>query len=187
MFGIRKKNIEDENRKRLRKIQEGIKSQNCPDRWEYKKISVGGLTEVGFSEQNDDLLLIISGNGRGLFDCSRLELVDRDDSTDFDIDYFNLACQGIGIVKNEKIEIAGLRGGGLPVTNSQGDSLEIMTLDWPKTNIIFQLQWSSIYMEKNSEKCFNIYSTETLRAYGFSKNRKYLVISTSSELLIFKR
>lgn len=182
-----KKNIEDENRKRLRKILERAKIQNCPDGWEYQKFAVGGLTEVGFSEQNEDLLLVISSNGRGLFDCPRLEKVDRDRSDDFEIDYSNLTCQGIGELENEKIRIAGLHGGGLPVTNSQGDSLEIMALDWPKTDIIFQPKWSSIYMEKDSVKCFRIYSPDTLKVYGFSQNGKYFVIGTSSDLLIFKR
>lgn len=182
-----KKDIEKENRKKLRKILEKAKVQNCPDNWEFEQFAVGGLTEVGFSKTKPNLLLAISGNGRGLFDCSKLEIIERDYNDDFHIDYSALNCFGIGKLKGEKINISGLHGGGLPLGNSEGDSLDIMALDWPKIDIIFQPNWSSIYLEKDSEKCFRIYSTGTLKVYGFSKKGNYFVIGTSSDLLIFKK
>lgn len=87
-----KKDIGQENRKRLRKVLDALKSKNCPDGWQFKHFSVGGLTEVGFSETNPNLLLVISGNGRGLFDCSKLEKIERDYNNDFEIDYSSLIC-----------------------------------------------------------------------------------------------
>ena len=45
-----KKDIELENRKRLRTIFDKIKVQNCPVGWKYEHFAVGGLTEIGFSE-----------------------------------------------------------------------------------------------------------------------------------------
>ncbi len=182
-----KKDIEQEHRKKLRKILDKAKNQSCPDKWDFECFAVGGLTEVGFSEQNQDLLLVISSNGRGLFDCSKLKKIERDYNNDFEIDYSSLCCFGIGELKNEKIRIAGLHGGGLPLGNSDGDSLEIMALDWPKVDIIFQPRRSSIYSERDSEKCFRIYSPDTLKVYGFSQNGNYFVIGTSSDLLIFKK
>lgn len=182
-----KKDIEAVNRERLRKIFAKTKNQNCPDGWEFEQFSVGGLTEVGFSEKRPDLLLVISSNGRGLFDCSKLERVERDDSDKYYIDYSNLICNGIGDLKNEKIRIAGLHGGGLPTGNSHGDRIDIVALDWPKIDLIFQPKWSSIYSERDAEKCFNIYSSYTLRVYGFSQTGDCFVIGTSSDLLIFKK
>ncbi len=182
-----KKDLESENRNRLRKILAKTKNQNCPDNWEFEHFSVGGLTEVGFSEQNPNLLLVISSNGRGLFDCSKLEKVERDPDDEFDVDYSNMSCFGIGELKNEKIRIAGLHGGGLPTGNSNGDSLEIMALDWPKTDIIFQPKWTSVYSERDTEKCYKVYSPDSMKVYGFSKTGNYFVIGTSSDLLIFKK
>ncbi|WNJ17146.1 hypothetical protein [Pontibacter sp. G13] len=179
--------IEAGNRNRLRQILAKTKDQNCPDNWEFQQFSVGGLSEVGFSEQNSKLLLVISSNGRGLFDCSKLERIDRDHHDDFDIDYANLLCSGIGELSNEKIRIAGLHGGGFPTVNSEGESLEIMALDWPKKDIIFQPKWTSVYTEGDTEKCSKIYTSDALRVYGFSKTGDYFVIGTSSDLLIFKK
>ncbi|AXT62040.1 hypothetical protein D1816_17300 [Aquimarina sp. AD10] len=182
-----RKDIEQENRKRLRQLLDKVKVQSCPDEWKFEHFAVSGLTEIGFSELNPDVLLVISGNGRGLFDCSSLKKNERDNTTDFEIDYSNLTCYGIGELKEEKIRISGLHGGGLPLGNSNGDSIEIMALDWPKIDIIFQPKWSSIYAEKDGNKCFRIYSSDTLKTYGFSSNGNYFIIATSSDLLIFKK
>jgi len=186
-MNILKKDAEQENRKRLRKILGKAKVQSCPLGWDFEHFAVGGLTEVGFSEQNQNLLLVISNNGRGLFDCSTLKRIARDSNDDYEIDYANLTCLGIGELKEEKIRIAGLHGGGLPLGNSKGESLEIMALDWPKVDIIFQPKWTSIYSEMDSEKCTRIYSPDTLKVYGFSKSGNHFIIGTSSDLLIFKK
>ncbi len=182
-----KKDLEEENRKRLRKILVKAKNQSCPDNWEFEQFTVGGLTEVGFSKKNENLLLVISSNGRGLIDCSKFKKIERDYNDDFEIDYSDLTCLGIGGLKDENIRIAGLHGGGLPIGNSDGDSLEIMALDWPKVDIVFQPNWASIYLERDSEKCFRIYSPDTLKVYGFSQTGNYFVIGTSNNLLIFKK
>ncbi len=181
-----KKDIELENRKRLRTIFDKIKIQNCPVGWKYEHFAVGGLTEIGFSESKPNLLLVISSSGRGLFDCSSLKKIERDYNEDFEIDYSSLICSGIGELKNEQIKICGLHGGGLPLGNSKGDFLEIMALDWPNVDVIFQPNWTSIYTEEDLNQCTRIFRAGVLRAYGFSQSGKYFVIATSSDLLIFK-
>ena len=178
---------EEQNRKRLRNILAKTLNKDCPDGWEYKTFSIGGLTEVGFSEQNPELLLVVSSNGRGLFNCSSLEKIDRDHNDEFDIDYSNLTCKGIGELKEENIRIAGLHGGGLPNGNSNGESIETMALDWPRIDVIFQPKWTSVYSERDTEKCIKVFSTDTLKIYGFSPTGKYFVIGTSSDLLVYKK
>ncbi|MFK7971732.1 MAG: hypothetical protein AB8F95_15305 [Bacteroidia bacterium] len=178
---------QNKNRKRLRKFLEKAIVKPCPEGWQYEQFDVGGLTEVGFSSKKPDLLLVISTNGRGLFDCSKLEKVNRDYHDDFEIDYANLTCFGIGDVSDEKIKIAGLHGGGLPTGNLHGENLELMALDWPDIDIIFQPNRMSIYSDQDCKKCFNIYSADTLKVYGFSPSGKHFVIGTSSDLLIFTK
>lgn len=90
-------------------------------------------------------------------------------------------------MKDEKIRVAGLHGGGLPLCNSDGDSLETMALDWPRVDILFQSAWASIYSKKDSNKCCKIYASDRLRVYGFSLTGNNFIVGTSSDLLIFKR
>lgn len=181
------KDPEAEHRKRLRNILNKTIHQNCPAGWELQQFALGGLTEVGFSQQNPDLLLVLSGNGRGLFDCSTLEKIHRDGEEDFEVDYFNLTCPGIGALEQEQIRIAGLHGGGLPLGNSHGDTLTLMALDWPWMDVIFQPHWTSVYQEKDTEKCYQIYSSDSVKVYGFSPDGKTFVIGTSSDLLIYRK
>lgn len=56
-----KKNIEEENRKRLRNILVKVKNQSCPDDWEFEQFAVGGLTEVGFSKKKSNLYKKLDG------------------------------------------------------------------------------------------------------------------------------
>ncbi|NLR95083.1 hypothetical protein [Flammeovirga agarivorans] len=179
--------IELENRERLRKTLNEIPRLNCPKGWECQQFSVGGLTEIGFSHEQTNLLLAISSNGRGLFDCSTLQKIDRDYDQDHLIDYQKMKCHGIGILKNESLSIAGLHGGGLPVTSLNKDSLDVMALDWPNTELIFAPNGKSAYIEKHRLDCFRIYRTDSLKSYGFSICGNYFAIGTSSDLLIFKR
>ncbi|RXQ87401.1 hypothetical protein EO244_16470 [Ancylomarina salipaludis] len=181
------KNLEEENRKRLRGILNKIPRLECPIGWEMATFAVGGLTEIGFSDKSESLLLAISSNGRGLFDCSKLERIDRDYSEEFEINYEEMTCIGIGQISGEKVRIAGLHGGGLPTTNKLGDSLEFMALDWPNLDFIFQPNWKSMYSERDIDDCVNFLRTDTIKSYGFNKIGNCFVIATSSDLIIFKR
>ncbi|MBB6461975.1 hypothetical protein [Flammeovirga kamogawensis] len=181
----RKYNLE--NRKRLRGILEEIPKLNPPVSWEFQQYSIGGLTEIGFSYNKPHLLLVISSNGRGLFDCSQLEKIDRDYNDEHEIDYQKMRCFGIGLLKEENISIAGLHGGGLPLTNLNHDYLITMALDWPYYDIIFAPKGKSPYSERDRSQCFRIYCTDTLKSYGFSSCGNYFAIGTSSDLFIYKR
>lgn len=65
----------------------------------WKKVAsfgIGGLTEVGYAPDSD-LLLVVSSQGRGVFNCISGEKIARDceDSLDF-IDETKLVALGIG-------------------------------------------------------------------------------------------
>jgi hypothetical protein len=89
--------------------------------------AVGLLTDVGFA-RGSDLLLVVSSNGRGVFDCATGERIARDrtvpdaDSADWQ-DCFELEAQGIGPLKGQIIRTAGLFGGGLPSITRDGWSV----------------------------------------------------------------
>src|SRR6266536_2554437 len=126
------KNQEDENKKRLQNLIKQTREIDEPTGWRKTVFSIGGLSEIGFSKQNSNLLLVISSQGRGLIDCQSCELIERDYDTNWDwIDSYELTAQGIGVLSNEKILVSGLHGGGLPLMNKNGDGLLYMATEWP--------------------------------------------------------
>lgn len=116
--------MEQDHRKRMvsmvNTVQEGL-----PDKWKVVgTYAIGGLTSVGFS-QDEQHLLVVSSQGRGVFDCWTGRKVARDNEADGDwLDERHLRCQGIGPIVQEFVPIAGLAGGGLRRCNDDGDLLE---------------------------------------------------------------
>src|SRR5690348_11801946 len=77
--------------------------------------TVGGLTEVGFADDSE-LLLVLSMQGRGIFDCASGQRIFRDDDDDRTgwYGHDNLTAVGIGPLQGQSIRLCGLWGGGLP-------------------------------------------------------------------------
>ena len=187
-MNIFNKNKEDENKKRLQNLVNQAIEIDEPSGWEKSIYAIGGLTEIGFSKQNPNLLLVISSQGRGIIDCQNSELIERDDDTSWDwIDSYEMTAQGIGVLSNEKILVSGLHGGGLPLMNKNGDGLLYMATEWPIIDIIFAPHFKSIYKKNEAKECFRIFHDYELRAYGFSYNGETFVIATSSEISIYRK
>jgi len=182
------KSIEEENRLRLQKLVDATIVSEVPDGWIKETFAVGGLTEIGFSKNHSELLLIVSSQGRGVIDCSKLELINRDYNTDHDwMNPHELWSFGIGKLSNEKIVVAGLDGGGLPLSNKDGDGIVFMATKWPIVDLIFQPNFKSIYTQGEASKCFRLFHDYELRAFGFSYNGKYFTIATSSEVHVYRK
>jgi hypothetical protein len=181
------KNKEEENKKRLQNLVNQTKEIDEPNGWRKTVFAIGGLSEIGFSKQNPNLLLVVSSRGRGVIDCQKSELIERDDDTNSDwIDSYEMTAQGIGILSNEKILVSGLHGGGLPLMNKNGDGLLYMATEWPIIDIIFEPNFKSIYKENEVKECFRIFHDYELRTYGFSYDGETFVIATSSEINIYR-
>lgn len=72
------KKIENDNREQKLKLVDKVQNSIQAKGWtEPALFVVGGLTEVGFSESGEYLLLV-SSSGRGLIDCTKLEKIARD-------------------------------------------------------------------------------------------------------------
>lgn len=133
-------------------------------------------------------MLIVSSQGRGIFDCSKLELTDRDNNTDFNwFNSYEIWAMGIGKLSNEKISIGGLCGGGLPYLNQFGDGIQYMATEWPIIDLIFEPNYKSIYKEGDEKDCFRIFHDYELRAYGFSYDGQYFVTATSSQINVYRK
>ncbi|MGO2306747.1 MAG: hypothetical protein ACTH5W_18805 [Providencia sp.] len=173
---------------RLVKIVESIPDAKAPLGWELCSIiAIGGLTEVGFSKQYSNMLLVISSAGRGLIDCNTGEKIARDYEEYGDwYSSFNLTSMGIGIISNESISISGLCGGGLPVANHYGETLTVASPKWPLEYLIWAPLGKEPLIDRFQEGCLRIMSDFFVCA-GFSWNGEFIVAATSSDITIWKR
>ena len=175
------------NRERLVRLLAEVKENKNPSGWEHiSSIAVGGLVCIGFSNKNKNEVLVSSSSGRGVIDCNTGNKLERDNEEYGGLDETGLYCQGIGSLAGENISMAGIYGGGLPLTNRQGDSLEIASPNWPEIDLILCQNHKTALVEGHQSSCSVIIS-EHLRAYGFSWCGNYIIAATGSEFDIWKK
>src|SRR5262245_9411824 len=156
-----------------------------PPTWKRLAVhAVGGLTEVGFADDSD-FLLIVSSRGRGVVDCRTGEQVarDREEPDDSWYEERRLLAAGIGPLEGKTIRLAGLHGGGLPGSGQQGWSVEALALDWPDVSLLLVEPWQSIYQE--SARFTKLAVRREVRAFGFSPSGVSLVLATSSDVTVY--
>jgi hypothetical protein len=149
--------------------------------------AIGGLRSVGF-DRNSDQLLVVSSQGRGVFDCISGERLARNPDEYFGKEV-HLEAEGIGPLEGKTITVAGLLGGGLPRVTEDGWCIELVTIDWPDVDILLVEPGSSLYgsLYGKPDAFQKIGSDSELRACGFSHTGKSFVIATSSDLIIYAR
>lgn len=177
----------EENRKRLINLLERIKVKKNPEGWRHvMSMGVGGLLSVGFSKNKTNLLLVVSSSGRSLIDCSTGDKIERDYEEYEGLDDWNLTCMGIGALKDEKIIVCGLNSGGLPQSNSAGETLELVSPNWPEQDLILCRENKCSVIDGHQDYC-NIIYTEHLRGFGFSWCGNYIVAACGSDFDIWER
>ena len=175
------------NRKRLIKLLEQVKFDKNPKGWDnIASVAVGGLLNVGFSKNQTNLLLVVSSSGRSLIDCSTGVRIERDYEEYGGLDEFGLTCLGLGALKDEKITMSGAHGGGLPQSNSAGESLEIVSPNWPENDLVLCSEHKCSIIEGHQNYC-NIIYTEHFRCAGFSWCGNYIVAACGSDFDIWQR
>ncbi|MDQ1051587.1 hypothetical protein QFZ76_009823 [Streptomyces sp. V4I2] len=106
-------------------------------------VPVGGLLGIGFATHpasGHDLVMVVSHDGHGLFDAVTGEKIARDrdpapeDSTPDAV--ADLSCPGLGPITGSRVRIAGLFGGGLHTTTTDGWTLEVVTPAWPNERVL---------------------------------------------------
>jgi hypothetical protein len=172
---------------KLREILERMPMSDVPPPWSVVGGSaVGGLTEIGFVPGTDDLL-VVSSQGRGLFDTVTGEKLSRDDEEFENLDPTGLSAPGIGRAEGVTVPLAGLHGGGLQRTTRDGWSIEVIQLPWPRHVLFLSSNYKSCYDDSgNSWKICDDGACE-YRMAGFSPSGHALVFATSCELVIYGR
>nr|GAT45553.1 predicted protein [Mycena chlorophos] len=179
--------VDATNRARLISLLGSIPNGRCPEGWRLAGcFAIGGLTDIGFSK-NADLLLVLSGSGRGVIDPKTGAVVARDDASDGDwLNERLLTCEGIGPLAGEEVQLAGLSGGGLPHGSGRGESLEVVSPNWPLGDLIFCSNFGSALVERFQSTCLRV-ASDHIRAFGFSWSGNSFVYATGSDVHVYVR
>ena len=140
-------------------------------------IAIGGLLNIGFVPDSK-FLVVVSGNGRGIFDCSNGEKLARDYEEVWNgFDDETGIVKGFDFLTGQEIRTSGLFcGDKLPKETEDGWVLKLKYLEivlFSKTNSQKDVVGNCIVCE--------------LRAFGFSDDHNYFVVATSCDLAIYKR
>jgi len=149
--------------------------------------AIGGLLAIGYASQKD-YLLVVSSQGRGLFDAVHGEKLSRNpDTANNWLNEIKLTALGIAPIVDEPIRIAGIFGGGLPFTTHDGWNIEIIASPWTQTNIFLCKPYTSLF--QNIENGFKIATNDVceFRAVGFSETGNSFAVATSCSLKFFSR
>lgn len=154
----------------------------APAPWRCLPIyAVGGLFQIGYAS-GADMLLVLSSQGRGVFDCLTGEKLARDyaEAHDF-FDPIGLVAVGVGPLEDQMVRVAGLFGGGLPLTTSDGWHLVAQARAWPTHSVFLSAP------DSRHPVCVGDDGACEIRAFGFSETGRSFVIATSCELVMFTR
>lgn len=153
----------------IRQKVRAAKITKLPSPWSLTgSLAVGGLTEIGFAEDGD-LLLVISSQGRGIIDCMTGQKIARDRSVDNTEAWYGphiLIGLGFGPLEGKQVRLSGINGGGLPVWTKDGWSVERLPIDWPDESLLLLEPFSSIY--RNDARFSKLAVEREVRAFGFS-------------------
>ncbi len=151
-------------------------------------ITVGGLTEVGFGD-GTDLLLVVTHSGRGVFDGLTGERLARD-YDDPDPEWYDpdrLTARGVGPLAGALVRLAGLHGGGLPRVTPDGWKVELAYPDWPRGMVVMEPLGRSVYDERRAADCRKVADIDLPRGYGFSPTGRVLVVAQGHGFLLLAR
>ncbi|HUL92604.1 MAG TPA: hypothetical protein VLV56_09670 [Burkholderiales bacterium] len=164
-------------------------NRKLPEPWSKKHVAiVGGLFAVGYAE-GSDTLLVVSHDGRGVFDALSGERLARESNPPH-VSWFSeipYRAQGIGPLSGRSIQLSGLHGGGLPTVTRDGWSVEVLPIDWPDRIVFLQPPLMSVMIEGRGAGCARIDVTEEMRAAGFSETGQSFVIATSNDISFYVR
>ncbi|MHC5906527.1 hypothetical protein ACVNF4_21870 [Streptomyces sp. S6] len=165
----------------------------APEPWRRVAYTpVGGLLGIGFAvrpDTGDDLVMVVSNDGHGLFDAVTGEKIARDPEGDFPDSDPDLTCPGLGPVAGHRVHIAGLFGGGLHTGASGGWALQVVAPAWPNERVLLSRGSGLPHSGPHGERWWHLFHSNysELRAAGFSPSGRTLAVATSSDLSLWIR
>ncbi len=143
---------------------------------------IGGLYAVGFAPGTTQLL-VLSSQGRGVFDGITGECVARQDDDEVpSYDPIRLLGLGIGPIAGIKVPVCGDHGGGLPTYTRDMWQVHSRCLEWPNQMVLLS------HWQIEAQVHAHIDGGASIRAMGFSRCGRSLVVAADyGELKIFSR
>lgn len=178
---------------RLRSRLRALQVTSPPSPWRHVgAFAVGGLLCAGTVSLalDREFVMVVSSSGRGVFDAATGEKVARDRAgpEDSELDELGLTVAGIGPLAGRRIRVAGIWGGGLPSTTSDGWSVTVVAPDWPLEMVVLERPGAWVMSERLATGCVLIdRPVSEIRAVGFSESGRVLVEATASDLALFVR
>jgi hypothetical protein len=158
-----------------------------PQPWRLvAEVAIGGLTEVGFALDSRHLL-VLSFQGRGVFDCTSGDRVGRDRSEDR-ADWYvgsHLFANCLPPMAGQPVPVAGMWGGGLSTWTQDGWGLWRLQIPWPEEHILLTLPGHSL--DAIEPRFSKICMDQESLAFGFSPDGKVLVVALRHTLTIYSR
>lgn len=149
--------------------------------WEFvKTFAIGGLINIRFIE-NTNLLIVVSHNGRGIFDCCKGEKIARNDEDVWQFfDDETGKIKGFDVLENQIIQTHGLFG---------KDNLPKKTNDGWTLKLVEKHNFNEIVLvsPNQSEQVVGNDEIVEIKAFGFSDDEKFFVIAQSSDLILYRR
>ncbi|MGV9409041.1 hypothetical protein ACWDOP_03925 [Nocardia sp. NPDC003693] len=170
----------------------------APEPWRQVhsgKMPIGGLQGIGFAvhpETGHDLVMVVSLDGHGLFDAVTGAKIARDRTPGIDSRTPDaapdLTCPGLGPIAGTRVHIAGLFGGGLHHTTTDGWSLNVVAPEWPNDRVLLVAD-GNIYRHPPGQGWWHNFHSDrsTFRTAGFSPSGLTLAVATSSDITLWHR
>ncbi|WP_122073309.1 hypothetical protein [Pseudophaeobacter sp. EL27] len=157
------------------------------------EVVVGGLVALGFYESKDspqlDKLVAIGSQGQTVVDCLSGQITYRNRERD-GYDPETLSAWDLSGGTNELVRMSGIDGGGLKPYTKDGWSVEALPVAWPIYYYILQHPGSSIFTDHTlgREPKFDLLDADYKQmAWGFSNSGNSLLLSSSSDIIIWTR
>lgn len=150
--------------------------------------AIGGLFNVGYQSKSD-VLIVLSSQGSGIFNCLTAQKIYRDDKDWYeDLDQSNSSINAIGPYLTERVTVYGVNNPvNLPSTKF-GDWELIITAPQPEKPPFERFKVQKVSL-KNSLTGEEIFVTQDgpceMRAFGFSDTGNSFVVALSCELTIW--
>ena len=161
--------------------------------WTYKNtFAIGGLENIGYAP-NQDFLIVLSGQGQGIFNCKTGEKIARqyDDLNWWDkFDQTTNSIVGFDVLENVEIKTCGLYGDDNLSKITQDNWTLIITEPEPDDKPFEKYLVKRIYLVSPDKKEKIFVGKDgacELRAFGFSETGDTFIIALSCDLTIYSR
>lgn len=160
--------------------------------WNHKNtFAIGGLQNVGYAPKSD-LLMVLSTQGQGIFNCRNGEQLARsyNDLDWVEFDEITNAVAGFDLLKGQVVKTFGLYGGdGLLKTTSDGWALMAVQHKVRGIGLAHHISTHVIIKQSGTQLKMKVAEDGAceLRAFGFSETGMSFVVATSCELIIYCR